>query len=124
MPTRALLPCRQPGCGATLPQSGYCPAHQKAVYQRQDERRGSAASRGYDSRWAKARRTYLARNPLCVTCSDRHIVTAATVVDHIIPHQGDQKLFWDTDNWQALCKPCHDSKTASESAFGRSVSRQ
>jgi 5-methylcytosine-specific restriction protein A len=23
-------------------------------------------------------------------------------------------LFWDEDNWQALCKPCHDRKTAVE----------
>jgi len=35
-------------------------------------------------------------------------ITPATVVDHIIPHRGDQKLFWDTANWQALCKPHHD----------------
>lgn len=34
---------------------------------------------------------------------------AATVVDHIVPHRGDMKLFWDRDNWQALCKACHDS---------------
>ena len=125
MPTRALLPCRAPQCPALVERSGYCPAHQKAVYQRQDERRGTAASRGYDSRWAKARKTYLTRNPLCVTCSGRHIVRAATVVDHIIPHRGDQKLFWDVEgNWQALCKRCHDSKTARESAFGRDVDKR
>ena len=28
-------------------------------------------------------------------------------LDHIIPHRGDRKLFWDRDNWQALCKSCH-----------------
>jgi 5-methylcytosine-specific restriction protein A len=33
------------------------------------------------------------------------------VVDHIIPHRGDQYLFWDQENWQALCKDCHDRKT-------------
>lgn len=37
--------------------------------------------------------------------------TPATVVDHIIPHTGNDKLFWDKDNWQSLCKSCHDSKT-------------
>jgi 5-methylcytosine-specific restriction protein A len=31
------------------------------------------------------------------------------VVDHIIPHKGDMKLFWDTKNWSALCKWHHDS---------------
>ncbi|MGN8738508.1 HNH endonuclease signature motif containing protein [Bilifractor sp. HCP3S3_D3] len=35
----------------------------------------------------------------------------ATVVDHIVPHRGDPKLFWDRSNWQALCKRCHDKKT-------------
>ena len=38
----------------------------------------------------------------------------ATVVDHIIPHRGDQKLFWDRGNWQALCKRHHDIKTGNE----------
>ena len=48
------------------------------------------------------------------------MIVRATVVDHIIPHKGDQKLFWDTRNWQPLCKPCHDKKTATEDGgFGR-----
>ena len=37
--------------------------------------------------------------------------TKATVVDYIVPHRGDQKLFWDKSNWQPLCKACHDRKT-------------
>ena len=40
--------------------------------------------------------------------------TAATVVDHVIPHRGDSHLMWDESNWQALCKSCHDRKTGSE----------
>jgi hypothetical protein len=36
-------------------------------------------------------------------------VTAAVLVDHIDPHRGDMKKFWDSANWQSLCKPCHDS---------------
>jgi 5-methylcytosine-specific restriction endonuclease McrA len=35
-------------------------------------------------------------------------VTAATVVDHIVPHRGNEALFWSIDNWQPLCQPCHD----------------
>ena len=38
-------------------------------------------------------------------------VIRETVVDHIVPHRGDQKLFWDKSNWQPLCKACHDRKT-------------
>ena len=40
--------------------------------------------------------------------------TQATAVDHIVPHRGDSKLFWDRNNWQPLCKPCHDRKTGRE----------
>ena len=35
--------------------------------------------------------------------------TQATVVDHRIPHKGDEGLFWDESNWQSMCKPHHDS---------------
>jgi 5-methylcytosine-specific restriction protein A len=38
----------------------------------------------------------------------------ATVVDHVKPHRGDEKLMWDENNYQALCKPCHDKKTWTE----------
>lgn len=41
-------------------------------------------------------------------CSAMGRVTSATVVDHIVPHRGNNELFWDKSNWQALCKPCHD----------------
>jgi 5-methylcytosine-specific restriction protein A len=73
-----------------------------------DKHRGSARERGYNTRWDKARRTFLGRHPLCVMCEGQGRVTAASVVDHIVPHRGDQTLFWDTANWQSLCKPHHD----------------
>jgi 5-methylcytosine-specific restriction protein A len=57
---------------------------------------------------------YLYRHPLCVNCHDQGYLEPATVVDHIQPHRGDQALFWDPSNWQALCKTCHDRKTAQE----------
>lgn len=75
--------------------------------------RGDAVERGYDSRWRKARAAFLQRNPLCAECRKNGVLTPATVVDHIIPHRGDQKLFWDEENWQPLCKNCHDRKTGS-----------
>jgi 5-methylcytosine-specific restriction endonuclease McrA len=34
--------------------------------------------------------------------------------DHVVPHGGDERLFWDEDNWAPTCKPCHDTKTARE----------
>lgn len=36
-------------------------------------------------------------------------VTVAEVVDHVTPHKGDQALFWDRGNWQALCATHHNS---------------
>jgi hypothetical protein len=57
---------------------------------------------------------FLARRPLCVACMEWSRVTPARVVDHVVPHRGDTRLFWDESNWQALCKPCHDFKTATE----------
>jgi 5-methylcytosine-specific restriction protein A len=49
-------------------------------------------------------------------------VVAATVVDHIVPHKGDKVKFWDSSNWQSLCKRCHDAKTATEDGgFGHPV---
>ncbi|TKI02774.1 HNH endonuclease [Martelella alba] len=79
--------------------------------------------RVYGSRWEKARISYLRSHPLCVMCQQQGRAVPATVVDHIKPHRlkdaiasGDkqmisiaQKLFWDQDNWQSLCKQHHDS---------------
>jgi 5-methylcytosine-specific restriction protein A len=71
--------------------------------------RPSARERGYNHRWDKARATFLRHHPLCRMCERESRVTAATVVDHVVPHRGDQVLFWDTGNWQPLCKQHHDS---------------
>ena len=60
------------------------------------------------------RRKFLESNPFCAKCYEEGHITMATVVDHIKPHRGDQKLFWDRGNWQALCKRCHDRKTLTE----------
>lgn len=75
---------------------------------RQDRRK--TGERGYGWRWQKARATYLTKpeNVLCRMCHAKGRITPATVVDHITPHRGDQALFWDSKNWQPLCKPCHD----------------
>ena len=70
----------------------------------------TAHERGYDHQWRKARLVFLAANPLCKMCSDNNVVNVATVVDHIIPHRGDQSLFWDKTNWQPLCQHHHNSE--------------
>ena len=56
-------------------------------------------------------------NPFCVKCYEEGHITMATVVDHIKPHRGDQKLFWDRSNWQPLCEHHHNVKTMTEDRF-------
>lgn len=69
----------------------------------------TTAERGYGGKWQRERERFLRHNPLCVYCQKEGRVTEATVVDHIVDHQGDPALFWQQSNWQPLCKPCHDS---------------
>ena len=111
MPRRPNTPCQHPGCPCLVPYgSKYCEKHRPL----HPEEARPAAGRGYGSRWQKASRRYLAANPLCAQCMKEGRYVRATVVDHIVPHRGDQKLFWDENNWQALCKRCHDRKTGRE----------
>lgn len=109
MPQRARRPCSAPGCPA-LVTDRFCPAHRRLA----DRRRGSSTQRGYNGAWEKARLAFLRDHPLCAECLKHNRVTAATCVDHVIPHRGDQRLFWDVNNWQALCTPDHSRKTLAE----------
>jgi 5-methylcytosine-specific restriction protein A len=86
---------------------------EKEARRAYDQRSGSARERGYTWQWEKESKAYLAENPLCAECMRQGRVSAATCVDHIIPHRGNMELFWDRDNWQGLCAtPCHAAKTA------------
>lgn len=120
MPKKAKRPCMYFGC-PNLVEAGekYCPEHKENEVQQQrqyDNERGTAAQRGYDARWRKARILFLRRHPICECdeCKRLGRILPATVVDHIKPHKGDPKLFWDKNNWQAMAKSCHDRKTAKE----------
>lgn len=112
MPRKPKKPCRYPGC-PNLTETSYCEEHQH-LYQ--TERAGSV-QRGYDSHWRKARSRFLKSHPLCVRCRMDGKLVKATVVDHIIPHRGDEALFWEESNWQAMCKSCHDHKTMTEDRY-------
>lgn len=112
MPIKPKKPCKHPGC-SELTYAKYCNTHNE-LYKNE---RLSAAERGYDSRWRKARNIYLKEHPLCAFCLKEGKFVQATVVDHIIPHRGDKKLFWDMNNWQPLCKSCHDKKTMTEDRY-------
>lgn len=119
-------PCRHPGC-PNLCSGGYCDQHQPKRYNPEyEKKRGSAFARGYGKRWQRASKAYLGKHPLCAACRKAGYITPAELVDHIIPHEGNPKLFWDEGNWQSLCWKCHSIKTAKEDGgFGnRKVQRK
>lgn len=104
--------CLKSGCKELVSNKKYCDEHQNKVVE---QHRKSAAKRGYDHRWRKARIRFLFKHPLCKHCFEQqNKLITATVVDHIIPHRGDMVLFWDEKNWQPLCETCHNIKTAKE----------
>lgn len=105
-------PPRICSCGAIVAHGLLCECQRKAKQERNarhDNHRPTAAQRGYNHEWRKARADYLTMHPHCRECSQNGMTRLASVVDHIIPHRGDKRLFWHRANWQPLCKPCHDS---------------
>lgn len=112
MPQRAPTACRTPGCNG-LVRNGVCskcgPVRRQAAAQH-DERRGSAAQRGYGGRWQRLRAAFLAAHPLCEVCDRAGRVEPATDVHHIVPRRaGGQDI---DSNLQALCHACHSRITA------------
>ncbi len=71
----------------------------------------SASRRGYDATWRALRLAHLQENPTCVECEKHDRTVAATVVDHIRAHRGDDALRLDPENLQSLCQSHHSAKT-------------
>lgn len=75
------------------------------------------------------------RHPECAMCGTKAGPLQPFVVDHKEPPKlgearasGDPeristawRLFWDRNNWQSLCKPCHDSTKQRLEKSGRLV---
>lgn len=112
MPQRALQPCAYHGC-PTLVTSGYCTTHRPMrgaevnYHDRESQRLYSTV------RWQRRREQQLSTQPWCEECLRANIYTPATDVDHVLPHRGDEELFF-TGKVQSLCKNCHSRKTISE----------
>lgn len=114
MPRKMPKPCAHPGC-PNLTHDRFCSDHAKQERKRYDRERGTAAQRGYGSRWRKYRKWFLTQNPLCVKCKEEGKLTPATDVDHIQAVKGpNDPLFWEPSNHQALCHSCHSRKTVKE----------
>lgn len=104
-----MKPARLCSCGVVVASGIRC-ACQVARRAEVDRRRPNAAARGYDGAWQKARAGFLVAHPRCemLVTSGQRCDRPATVVDHVKPHRGDKRLFWDRSNWQPLCERCHN----------------
>lgn len=69
-------------------------------------------------RWQRLRREILSKYPMCQCQHCKSIGLIANVVDHIKAHKGNQVLFWDKANLQAMNKQCHDKYKQSEERGG------
>lgn len=105
------------GCGLKIAGGEPCPCQvrqAKARKEAADAKRPSARERGYGTKWEAARLEFLKVHTTC-KCG-----APATVVDHLTPHKGDFRVFWDRKNWGAKCASCHNRKTARhDGGFGR-----
>ena len=67
----------------------------------------------HSKQWRGLRNNYIKRNPVCVICLKKDIITPANVVDHIKPiAEGGEAL--DVNNLQSLCTMHHNQKSARE----------
>ncbi|QBY44290.1 HNH endonuclease [Arsenophonus nasoniae] len=113
MPPRIPRACRKPGCAKTTTErSGYCDAHRNQGWENYQQGK-SRHQRGYGTKWDHLRKKILKRDKfLCQGCLVEGRLITATTVDHILA-----KATGGNDaesNLQALCWPCHRTKTARE----------
>ena len=107
--------CTYPGCNK-LVDRGRCEAHQllnaakKNAYYKNRDKTDIARKWLYSRRYRGAAAKFKQDHPFCVECYKQGIVKPGTILDHIIPHEGDEQLFWDVNNWQHLCNDCHEEK--------------
>lgn len=117
MPIRANRPCAFPGGCTQFATSGssYCKEHSRRETHRQARayHRAEWQHLYNDPRWKARRADLLAREPYCRECLRENRLTLATDVDHLIPHRGDERLFFGGP-LQPLCHAHHAAKTARE----------
>jgi 5-methylcytosine-specific restriction protein A len=121
---RALKLCSQAGC-YELTRFGRCEGCRKAA----DAARGTAAQRGYDSRWDRVHRpACLRRDPLCVCREAGHghggqCLSRSTVADHWPMSRRELVAQGVPDpdaphRLRGICSPCHNAHTAVEQPGG------
>lgn len=115
-----LRPCTSPGCPrlTTRSQGAKCDDCRRVAEERDRERRGSSAQRGYDAQWRAVRAVFLQEHPLCERHQAKGLVVPATVANHRVTIAADPSRRLDTGNLEALCAPCHD-EIVTEGDFGQ-----
>jgi 5-methylcytosine-specific restriction protein A len=70
------------------------------------------------ARWRALRLKVFLRDLFtCRKCGRLEGDTSKLVCDHVDPHRGDERKFWDEANLQTLCAGCHNKlKQAEEQA--------
>ena len=114
--TRPKKLCSEPYCPELIEMGErFCSEHEAKHQRSRDAHRGNAAARFYDRKWRSYRERFIKKHPLCCDPDGAHALVGEVVptqeVDHIIPHRGNRKLFWDPTNHQPLCTDCHRRKT-------------
>ena len=106
MTTRAMTMC--PTCGVPVQGQIYCDKHRR----RYKDKRQSSHQRGYTWRWRQFALRYLQANPFCVDCLGHGKATDANEVHHIKKQADYPELKYELSNLMALCKTCHDRRSA------------
>lgn len=122
MPRSAPKPCAEPGCPQLVYDGSRCDEHRREYSRDRSRTRFNSANQAdkalddfyKGAAWVRLRRWWIRRNPLCVRCEERGVVTPGRVVDHIVERRDDPSRSLDATNLQTLCHRCHTIKTNEE----------
>lgn len=112
MSRRAKKVCSRPGCPNLVDAgTGRC----DACAGGSERERGTAAERGYDSRWRATRAGFLEEYPFC---AEAGCMSLAEDVDHIDGEGPLGPRGHDWSNLRGLCKAHHSRRTARDQPGG------
>lgn len=107
MPRPRWKVCSRPGC-PELTQAGRCDSCSRS----NDRSRGTAAERGYDSRWRRTRAAFLYQHD--GVCEEPFCFELVTDVDHIDGEGPHGPRGHDLSNLRGYCHSHHSQKTVRE----------
>lgn len=86
------------------------------LYDRRRAKEGAIWRPWYNTtHWRTIRAIVLTRDPACIRCLARGVVSVSTVADHIdSTRKGDRSYFFAPTSCQGLCATCHNSEKQRE----------